>query len=336
MSVKPYRPKDYGKLKPFDVSILVLGESSYTKPENRGKPLPPNHNDGIIGSVFKHETDNTITKAVGVFYGEWRSWEQRCDFWRKAAFANFVQADMGGPSTTFDSGRPTDIEWEWECGVGPFLNYLSDLQPDFVLALGSDLWRHLPSPCQKREIWVDGEAKPCYIYPNGNGWSLVFGIDHPAMRRGWSYKWTKWVTAAIEEAKKLCEGETEGSMVIPRPAGANLTAKLGESKTTLKDLHGGQAAVVSCDPSIDPDKPPPTHEKLWQIVRKLDTDYEPYGKIERYGSDCSCGCRHFVKLAGEVGNDWGVCSNPESPRSGFLTFEHQGCSAFEATTDGGC
>ena len=74
------------------------------------------------------------------------------------------------------------------------------------------------------------------------------------------------------------------------------------------------------------------HEKLWKIVRRLDTDYEPYGKAERDGSDCSCGCRHFVKLAGDVGNDWGVCSNPESPRSELLTFAHQGCPAFEPIT----
>ena len=74
------------------------------------------------------------------------------------------------------------------------------------------------------------------------------------------------------------------------------------------------------------------HQKRWNIVRRLDTDYEPYGKAEREGSDCSCGCRHFVKLVGDVGNDWGVCSNPESPRSGLLTFEHQGCTAFQAIT----
>ena len=76
------------------------------------------------------------------------------------------------------------------------------------------------------------------------------------------------------------------------------------------------------------------HEKLWQIVRRLNTDYEPFGKAEREGPDCSGGCCHFIKLAGDVGNDWGVCSNPESPRAGLLTFEHQGCAAFEAMTDG--
>jgi hypothetical protein len=31
--------------------------------------------------------------------------------------------------------------------------------------------------------------------------------------------------------------------------------------------------------------------------------------------------------------DWGVCYSPASPRSGLLTFEHQGCKEFEAGED---
>ncbi|MGB6743931.1 MAG: hypothetical protein WBE38_09740 [Terracidiphilus sp.] len=71
------------------------------------------------------------------------------------------------------------------------------------------------------------------------------------------------------------------------------------------------------------------HEKFLKIVRTLETDFEPYGKVERDGSDCSSGCRHFVKMAGDVGEQWGVCASPESARAGLLTFEHQGCAKFE-------
>ena len=75
-----------------------------------------------------------------------------------------------------------------------------------------------------------------------------------------------------------------------------------------------------------------THEELWRIIKKLPSDFEPYGQRNRdadYGPDCSCGCRHFVKLAGDLGNDWGVCANRKSPRAGLLTFEHMGCKEFE-------
>jgi hypothetical protein len=73
-----------------------------------------------------------------------------------------------------------------------------------------------------------------------------------------------------------------------------------------------------------------THEHLLQIVKALPSDVEPWGKTEvgTYG-DCSCGCRWYHILAGRLGSDWGICANAASPRSGLLTFEHQGCPQFE-------
>ena len=74
------------------------------------------------------------------------------------------------------------------------------------------------------------------------------------------------------------------------------------------------------------------HEHLLGIVKKLPGDFEPYGGRDRdaeWGPDCSCGCRHFIPLAGALGQDWGVCANPASPRCALLTFEHQGCRHFE-------
>jgi hypothetical protein len=73
-----------------------------------------------------------------------------------------------------------------------------------------------------------------------------------------------------------------------------------------------------------------SHEQLWQIVRKLPTDFEPYGQTKRQTiCDCSSDCRWFHVLAGRRSQDWGVCANPKSPRSGLLTFEHPGCLEFE-------
>lgn len=72
------------------------------------------------------------------------------------------------------------------------------------------------------------------------------------------------------------------------------------------------------------------HELLHTLRVSLPTDFEPYGERSRedgWGPDCSCGCLHFRQL--EDHSDWGVCSNPKSPRAGMLTFEHQGCREFE-------
>lgn len=69
--------------------------------------------------------------------------------------------------------------------------------------------------------------------------------------------------------------------------------------------------------------------KLLRVLRKLDTDFKPFGKADPAESDCGAGCRHLLGFTGEVGCEWGVCTNPASPRSGLLTFVHQGCAAFE-------
>lgn len=87
------------------------------------------------------------------------------------------------------------------------------------------------------------------------------------------------------------------------------------------------------------------HDALSRACRNLPGDYTPWGDVQREDSaapqrwwpDCSSRCRHFVVLqdAGEeaVSHDWGVCINPKSHRYGLLTFEHQGCPAFEAEFD---
>lgn len=72
------------------------------------------------------------------------------------------------------------------------------------------------------------------------------------------------------------------------------------------------------------------HEKL-RLVCIKDPNFEA-GKnsTDLYGHDCSCGCKHYHPLEGKEGMDWGVCTEPRSPRAGLLTFEHMGCQFFEA------
>lgn len=71
----------------------------------------------------------------------------------------------------------------------------------------------------------------------------------------------------------------------------------------------------------------------WRVVRVLPTDYSDYGgQVIRWQDsnlsypDCSSGCRHWCAMD----PDWGVCVNPDSPRAGLLTWEHQaGQNCFE-------
>ena len=69
-------------------------------------------------------------------------------------------------------------------------------------------------------------------------------------------------------------------------------------------------------------------EKLWEVCRKLPSDWEPYGERRWPGRredrpDCST-CRWFTGLF-RAWPDWGACANPESARAGLLTFREQGC-----------
>lgn len=73
-----------------------------------------------------------------------------------------------------------------------------------------------------------------------------------------------------------------------------------------------------------------SHDELLLIARKLPTDYADYGgEVRRWEDpgtaypDCSMGCRFAAWLKGQLGMDWCVCANPNSPRGGLLTFEHQ-------------
>jgi hypothetical protein len=36
-------------------------------------------------------------------------------------------------------------------------------------------------------------------------------------------------------------------------------------------------------------------------------------------------CRHYVELSGELGADWGACTNEHSQYDGKLVFEHWTC-----------
>ena len=72
------------------------------------------------------------------------------------------------------------------------------------------------------------------------------------------------------------------------------------------------------------------HDHLHKIVIQLEQDFEPFGKRNRetdWGPDCSCSCKHFVKIRNNL--DWGVCTNQNSPRKALLTFEHMGCKFFQ-------
>lgn len=117
--------------------------------------------------------------------------------------------------------------------------------------------------------------------------------------------------------------------------------------TQIRVVRGGeQLGVGIFAVGSDPNYKPPTmtkvdpttvggdvhHKRLWQVCREQE-DYLAKKESEPWKPDCSAGCRYFMPLEGKHGMDWGVCTEPRSPRAGLLTFEHMGCQYFEQAPD---
>jgi len=49
-------------------------------------------------------------------------------------------------------------------------------------------------------------------------------------------------------------------------------------------------------------------------------DYQDRWRVEQ-----CLHCRFYTPLIGELGGDFGACSNPTSPFDGRVMFEHDGC-----------
>ena len=72
-----------------------------------------------------------------------------------------------------------------------------------------------------------------------------------------------------------------------------------------------------------------SHKQLIKVLKPDEVYSLGKNATDTFGSDCSCGCKYFHALEGKEGADWGVCTQPRSPRAGLLTFEHMGCQFFK-------
>ena len=74
-----------------------------------------------------------------------------------------------------------------------------------------------------------------------------------------------------------------------------------------------------------------THQR-WR-ERQLRSVDDPAYREEWYAAQCG-GCYFWIALSGILGSDYGACTNPASPRDGMVQFEHDGCDAFTAVSEG--
>src|SRR6266478_2421464 len=116
---------------------LILGESHYQKD---GKAYSRNLNIELISGQ---------ANKTGIYLGRYPFWTKIIKlvspsdtdphrFWNSVAYYNYIQEFVGLVARE----RPTGIMWK--DAQKPFYEVLSLLKPDFILALGTNLWNSLP------------------------------------------------------------------------------------------------------------------------------------------------------------------------------------------------
>ncbi|MEV5731313.1 DUF3027 domain-containing protein [Streptomyces pharetrae] len=70
----------------------------------------------------------------------------------------------------------------------------------------------------------------------------------------------------------------------------------------------------------------------WRALFNRSTAQSGY-RDEWYDAQCG-GCRFWIALSGQLGQDYGACSNLGSSFDGRVRFEHDGCESFAGRADG--
>lgn len=198
----PYIGPRYGTSSPFQLRILILGESHYCE-----HPLTREFTKDVVQAAIDGDTSPSLrffARTVGVFLGGPQDLESRRRLLETVAFYNFVQETAG------IAARIRPSPGMWSRATPALVEVLDRLNPQFVLVLGTELWRHLslpfrPGPTIKLPDGLTSEGR---LYLSASGFiTLFFPINHPSSP-GWSYKkWCPWVKAALEQAGNVSKGQ---------------------------------------------------------------------------------------------------------------------------------
>lgn len=135
-------------------------------------------------------------------------------------------------------------------------------------------------------------------------------------------------TPPRERMQRLLDALPEGASYLDVLDGIELLYKV--------DAALGDRAFVEADEAFaairrQMTRGPVERPALQKALQRRPGDYAPWGDVPRRAEDrdCTAGCRHAAWLRFPVGEDWCVCTNATSHRSGLLTEAGQGCRGFE-------
>jgi hypothetical protein len=177
---------------------LVLGESHYESSNNINIDDSPN----LTIECIQEQMDGSWSKAFWTkiaiaLTGRKPTTEDKTQFWNSVAYYNYVQESAGfGPRV-----RPPDKSWE--NSRDPFVEVLAELKPNFIVALGYELWDRLPDLDEREGPRIENAPRTrTWIYPHTSGCALLYGIIHPSSAFS-PLEWNKHFLKALEKAKGL-------------------------------------------------------------------------------------------------------------------------------------
>ncbi|MCL2739646.1 MAG: hypothetical protein FWE47_00420 [Oscillospiraceae bacterium] len=166
--------------------IFVLGESHYIKDENTkiDEQLTRNVVSDYIEWRYKGRWWNFYSGIIKVIFG---NDENRAEKYSRIAFANFVQEIV---SNTPRKRPKADM---WKNSKEVFEELVNKLQPDIILALGNEVWAHLPWEINGNKAKYGKTVKhdnleiPTFIYDIGKK-VTVYKVRHPSGGlNAWNY-----------------------------------------------------------------------------------------------------------------------------------------------------
>jgi len=191
---RPWVGKHYGPTSQLGMPVMVLGESHWCTSEEA-------INRDFTVELMQHIVDGRRyrywTEIARVFPGQDNAAGNSGAFWNSVMFYNYIQESVG------DAPRIRPTPAMWEKGAPPFLEVLARYQPRLVLAVGKQLWDHLPKIGRSGpSIVLGNRERESWLYAHPAGEALALWIYHPASPKWWSDHWAPWLGAALELARR--------------------------------------------------------------------------------------------------------------------------------------
>lgn len=156
--------------------VLVLGESHYDWEKDKPIDERPNVTERILNDQLAgYYTIRFYTHIAVTFLNKRPTLGDKREFWHAVSFYNYVQQSVGMGARI----RPSTEMFQ--ASESAFFEVLELHKPEVIVALGYELWRHLPKQVTEDGM-IENEAGRILTrhYSYAGGRCLACSIKHPS------------------------------------------------------------------------------------------------------------------------------------------------------------